>query len=77
MFDFEKTVKDMDLSLENNLCISLETDKNNKNEILVCSLPTTLQLKSGNSDVKFDRHISFSHGYFTETPLVQVSILSR
>lgn len=74
MFDFDKSAQDIDLSSQNNLCVAL--DRHNKCEILVCTLPTTLQQKSGNNDVKFDRHLSFNHGYFTDSPLVQVSIFT-
>ena len=75
MFDFDKSAQDTDLSSENNLCVALEPDQKNKCEILVCSLPTTLQIKEGNNDVKFDRHLSFTHGYFTDSPVVQVCIV--
>lgn len=74
MFDFDKSAQDLDLSSENNLCVALQPDHNNKCEILVCSLPSTLKLKDGSGDLKFDRNLSFTHGYFTNSPVVQVRI---
>ncbi|XP_065204754.1 uncharacterized protein LOC135834720 isoform X2 [Planococcus citri] len=75
MFDFDKSAQYLDLSSENNLCVALEPDHNNKCEILVCALPSTLQLKEGNNDLKFDRNLSFTHGYFTNSPVVQMKCI--
>lgn len=73
MFDFDKSAHQIDLSSQNNLCVALEGDRNNKCEILICSLPSTLQSKQGNNEVQFDRNLSFNHGYFTDSLFVQVN----
>lgn len=77
MFDFPKPAKEIDITSINSLCVALEKDITNRNEILIFSLPTTLQTKSKNTGLKIDRHLSFDHGYFTESPLVQVTIILK
>lgn len=75
MFDFPRNVVDIDLTSTKNLCVALEEDSSHKNEILIFQLPSALQPKSNSGFTKLERHLSFDHGYFTESPLVQVAIL--
>lgn len=72
MFDFPRNVTEIDVTSSKNLCVALEKDVNHKNEILIFQLPSALQPKSDSGFTKLERHLSFDHGYFTESPLVQV-----